>query len=281
MTCFVCNSKEYTVITTAHVTMHKCNNCNAMWQHPLQNMEAYKDIYSEAYYRDIWGYSEETDNMVARSKKVMSKKFIRLLKKYKKKGKVLDVGCGLGYLLSFLQKDYDIYGVEISPFARKVALKRIGNGRIFSSLNEVAGKKFDAILFYDSFEHIPDQDKLFKDIDRLLVDNGKLFVVMPDSSSLTSKLMGKHWIEYKKDHVVFYSKKAFCKQLEKKGFVVDEIYSNWKTVTLYYLISYLSVFRLPVISTVLQIVEKILPSFALNIPMSFPIGQMTVVFSRR
>lgn len=284
MQCFVCHASSFSSIHAKEVSMFRCSSCGAMWQPSLKDSKAYLSLYSEAYYTEIWGYSSTTDALVGKSKYATSKKMIALLHQYCKGGTVLDVGCGLGYLLSFLQQDsyaYDAYGVELSSFGRDISEKRVGKGRIFSSLDEVKKKQlpFDAILFFDSMEHIPDQEQLFQDVRQLLKPTGVVLVIMPDSSSWTSRLMGKHWIEYKKDHVLFYSKKALRLQLEQKGFRLLFVSSTWKTVTLYYLIHYLSVFRIPIISSVLVSLEKFLPHWVLNILLSFPIGQMIAVFS--
>ncbi len=284
--CFVCQHRAFNTIIAKEATMRQCTNCGSLWQLNLKHETAYQDLYDEDYYRKIWGYSKETDHLVARSKWHVSQKFMRLLHQYKKGGTVLEVGCGLGYLLSLLQKDsfcYDIYGVEISSFAKKISEERVGAGKIFSSLHDIKKKNlhFDALLFFDSLEHIPDQDALFADIDLLLNDNGVVLVIMPDSGSWISRIMGKYWIEYKQDHVLFYNKKSFALQLEQKRYQLLLCRSTWKTVTVYYLISYLSVFRIPFLSFFFDRVGKILPSFILNIPISLPIGQMVAVFVRK
>lgn len=283
--CFVCGNLASAMIFSKESTMFCCCSCGAQWQDP-SSLVSSETLYSEDYYKNIWGYSPEKDALVGSSKYATSKKMIRLLHQYCKGGTVLDVGCGLGYLLSFLQQDsfaYDAYGVELSSFGKDISEKRVGKGRIFSSLDEVKKKKiqFDSILFFDSMEHIPDQNQLFQDIVQLLKPHGIVLVIMPDSSSWINWVMGKHWIEYKKDHVLFYSKKALRFQLEQKGFRLLFLSSTWKTVTLYYLIHYLSVFRIPVVSSFLSFLEKILPEPLLNIPLSLPIGQMIAVFERR
>jgi 2-polyprenyl-3-methyl-5-hydroxy-6-metoxy-1,4-benzoquinol methylase len=291
--CFVCSgNKQNLCKINKNLIMHQCLACGAMWQVPLLEAEDYKDIYDESYYRDIWGYSEKTDSFVARSKFVMSKPFIELIGRFKKSGRVLDVGAGLGYALSIMQCDeygYDVYGVELSSFAREVCEKRIGKGKMFASLEEVKEqqkestkeKKFDVIAMFDSMEHIPDQEQLFKDIDALLAEKGIVFVMMPDCSSWTRKVMWKKWIEFKKDHVLFYSKDAFRTQLEKQGYVIEHFSTPWKRVTIYYLISYLSVFRIPFVSSFLEAIRGILPQFVLDLPVAFPLGHMAVVFRKR
>lgn len=285
--CFVCYSLTSERIIAKESTMFVCTTCGAQWQ-DSSSLVSPETLYSENYYKKIWGYSSETDALVGRSKHATSQKMIAFLHQYCKGGTVLDVGCGLGYLLSFLQQDsfaYDAYGVELSSFGKDISEKRIGKGKIFSSLADVkehAKKKnlhFDAILFFDSMEHIPHQQRLFQDIHQLLKPNGVALAIMPDPSSWISQVMGRHWIEYKKDHVLFYSKKALQLQLEQKEFQLLFLSSTWKTVTLYYLIHYLSVFRIPVVSSVLVSLERYLPFWMLNLSLSLPIGQMIAVFS--
>ncbi len=267
MKCFVCQSEDNRLVHAQAAAMLHCRNCGAEWQERPEQF-----TYTEEYYTKIWGYSEEADAFVAKSKFVMSKQIISIIKKYNPKT-ILDVGCGLGYLLSFL-KDYDAEGVEISTFAQAIAEKRTGK-KIYASLKETK-KKYDALIFYDSFEHIGDQEQLMKDIHQLLSSEGKVIVIMPDASSITAKLMGIYWIEYKKDHILFYSKKAIKMQLQNHGFKHLLIQSVWKTVTLYYLLSYISFFH----AGFLKKVRALLPSPILNIPISLPIGQMLVVFEK-
>lgn len=283
--CFVCNQSPTKTIC-AETTMYSCSKCGAQWQWPLKQEKEYEDLYTEKYYKEIWGYSKGTDMQVGRSKKATTKSFIKLLHTYKRGGSVLDIGCGLGYLLLFLQQDnygYDVYGVELSKFAQEISEERIGKGKIFTNVKQIKKKKmqFDVILLFDSMEHIPDQDKLLTDIEMLLAPDGNVFVIMPAADSLAAKIMGKYWIEYKKDHVLFYTKRALKQQLEKHHFRIKYIRSCWKTVTLAYLASYLSVFRIPIVSTFLGAIIKIMPEAIQNIPLSFPIGQIMVVFERK
>jgi SAM-dependent methyltransferase len=257
-----------------------------MWQKKTLQKKEDASLYNADYYKKIWGWSKETDHLVGQSKWYVSKKFIRLLHHYKKGGTVLEIGCGLGYFLSFLQKDafcYDVYGIEVSPFAQQISEQRIGNGRIFSSFAGIKKKdiSFDSIVFFDSLEHIADQENLFSDIDTMLSHDGIVLVIMPDCGSLIARFSGKHWLEYKEDHVLFYTKKSFALQLQQKGFRLLLCQSTWKTVTLYYLISYFSVFRIPLVSSCFAFIGKLLPSFILNIPISLPIGQMVAVFERK
>ncbi len=284
--CFVCKNTSSVLKNTKPIPMYRCNTCGSMWQQKSLAKKMDAELYSADYYKRIWGYSKETDHLVAQSKYYVSKKFIKMLHQYKKGGTVLEVGCGLGYLLALLQQDsfcYDVYGIEVSSFAQQVSEERIGKRKVFSSFDEVKRKniRFDSIIFFDSLEHIPDQELLFKNIDAVLAQDGIVLVIMPDASSWIARIFGRNWLEYKEDHVLFYTKKSFAQQLEQKGYRLLLCRSTWKTVTFYYFISYLSVFRIPVVSSCFEFLEKLLPEFILNIPISLPIGQMVAVFERK
>ncbi len=284
--CFVCGDSHPSLKNTKPIPMSRCKICGSMCQQKMPHQKTDDERYSADHYQKIWGYSKETDSLVAKSKWFVSQKFITLLHQYKKGGSVLEVGCGLGYFLSFLQKDsfcYDVYGVEVSSFAQQISEERIGKARIFSSFAAIKKKKmrFDCLVFFDSMEHITDQEQLFMDIDALLKDDGIVLVIMPNASSWVALLFGKNWLEYKEDHVLFYTKKSFALQVEQKGFRLLLCHSTWKTVTLYYFISYLSVFRIPFVSSFFEALGRILPELILNIPISLPIGQMVAVFGRK
>lgn len=284
--CFVCGDSYSSLKNTTPIPMYHCNTCGSMWQQKMPHQKTDDELYSADYYKKIWGYSKETDHLVAKSKWLVSQKFITLLHQYKKGGSVLEIGCGLGYFLSFLQKDsfcYDVHGLEISSFAQQISEDRVGKGRIFSSFQDIKKKNmlFDCLVFFDSMEHIADQNQLFEDIRIVLHEDGIVLVIMPDASSFVARLFGRHWLEYKEDHVLFYTKKSFAQQLDQKGYKLLLCRSTWKTVTLYYLISYLSVFRISLVSSCFEFLKKLLPEFFLNIPLSLPIGQMVAVFERK
>ena len=83
-----------------------------------------------------------------------------------KPGKILDVGCGLGYLLSGVEDTWNKFGVEISKFASQSASKY---GKIFTGeLEDFKEKKFDFITAIHVIEHHPKPEKLIKKIYRLI-----------------------------------------------------------------------------------------------------------------
>ena len=96
-------------------------------------------------------------------------------------GKILDIGCGPGWLLSYLNNNWEKYGVEISKFASKNASKF---GKVFNGpLEEFSGENFDIIVMNHVIEHIKDPLLAIKNVKTMLKEDGTLIIGTPDFDS--------------------------------------------------------------------------------------------------
>jgi SAM-dependent methyltransferase len=90
--------------------------------------------------------------------------------------KVLDFGCGGGYMLStftYIKK----YGVEINSNAKKIAQK---NGlKIFSKSKQLPSNFFDLVISNNALEHTDNPLFELKELNRSLKKNGKICVIVP------------------------------------------------------------------------------------------------------
>ena len=109
--------------------------------------------------------------------------------------KVLDAGCGSGFMLSELSDCYkNGFGVDMSPEA-------IEFGRQFSKAELKVGdaeklnfndKEFDCIISTDAFEHIPDDVAAIKEAFRVLKNNGTIIIYTPSEDGLLSQT---NWVD--------------------------------------------------------------------------------------
>jgi len=96
--------------------------------------------------------------------------------------KILDYGCGSGFLAGQLQaKGYDVSGVDVSKEAINFGLSRgIKNlSYVGGTLTNYEGSSFDLILAMDVIEHIKEDDLAIKELKRLLKPSGQLVVTVP------------------------------------------------------------------------------------------------------
>ena len=109
----------------------------------------------------------------------------RLLNKEKTR-KILDAGCGSGFMLSRLENYYDIgFGIDMSPEAiefgkqfTKAELK-VGNAEKL----DFQDSEFNCIISTDAFEHIPDDKAAMEEAYRVLKHGGLLITLVPDWQS--------------------------------------------------------------------------------------------------
>ena len=107
---------------------------------------------------------------------------INLLKPLKGK-KILDMGCGEGVFVKELKaRGHDIQGLDFNYESELVRRGSILNA-------PYPEKSFDIILCLDVIEHLNpgDQPQAFKEIHRLLKDNGQFYCSLPNFAHLASR----------------------------------------------------------------------------------------------
>jgi SAM-dependent methyltransferase len=93
----------------------------------------------------------------------------------KPKDKVLDFGCGGGYMLSTFN-NIEKFGVEINDAATKVAMQNL---KVFKSSKNLPDNFFDIIISNHALEHCDNPFIELKELHRSLKKNGLICIVVP------------------------------------------------------------------------------------------------------
>ncbi len=108
----------------------------------------------------------------------------------KNKKRILDVGCGNGYLLQKLRefdRNLELYGVDFSPKLVENARKRLLNGAIIkqnSAYNiPYSDKFFDIVVMTEVIEHLREPSRGLKEAYRVLKDDGYFIVTFPNATA--------------------------------------------------------------------------------------------------
>lgn len=136
--------------------------------------------------------------------------------------KILDVGCGTGETLTYLQKTYlnaDLYGLDTSNdsvlFSKRRGHKNIEKA---NAQDIPHGKNtFDCILFLDVLEHIKDDTKTLIEAKRVLKPGGIIIVTSPALNFL--------WSDHDKNqgHFRRYNKKDFKRLSQETNLYIERI----------------------------------------------------------
>ena len=143
--------------------------------------------------------------------------------------KLLDVGCGTGYLFELLlaQREAEYHGLDLSPEMLKMAGAKFNNRVAFvegaADRLPYADNSFDVVTCIQSFHHYPDPDKAMQEAFRVLKPGG-LYIL---SDTGVGGIGG--WID---NHILFPLMKSgdhhtenrhgIARRMEKNGFTVEE-----------------------------------------------------------
>ena len=147
---------------------------------------------------------------------------LRHLKLTRKK-RIVDVGCGTGFLLYYLREAgfENLLGVE-PHIADDI---RYSNGLVIKKamLNELDEEQ-DVIMFHHSFEHMPNPIETLSLVCRLMSRGGTCMIRIPLVSSEAWKKYGTNWIQLDAPrHFFLYSIESLKILAEKTKFKIKEI----------------------------------------------------------
>jgi len=144
----------------------------------------------------------------------LQRKFKMIQKLVGRKGKILDIGCGTGDLLSVFENEgWDITGVEPSSRARKLALKKVtAKDRVVAEITDLKKEDlhaFDVITMWHVLEHVPNLMEYVEILKSLLTPDGFLIIAVPNYKSHDAKHYKEYWAAYDVPrHLWHFSKRS-------------------------------------------------------------------------
>ena len=183
---------------------------------------------SQNYEQDYWGIIKDPDGNV-RDRLQEREKFLKNIKteidyiNNLKPSKILDAGCGLGFLLSGISDKHEKYGLEVSEFAVKYAEKfaKIKVGKLEDS--DYEKDSFDVVISHHVIEHTENPEKFLLKIKEILKPDGKLIIATPDFDCVCARLFKENYrMLHDKTHVSLFSFKGLKKMLEEFDFEIEQ-----------------------------------------------------------
>ena len=156
---------------------------------------------------------------------------IKLLGKPQNK-KILDVGCGTGYLGREIKKlgENKVIGIDISAKAIEEAKKVLDEVFILNIEKDelpFTVSTFDIVILTDVLEHLYNPEAVLLKLRKYLKKNGFLIITVPNFSFIRTRfkvLFGNFEYQDKglleRGHIRFFTKKTLLKLLEKTEFKI-------------------------------------------------------------
>jgi 2-polyprenyl-3-methyl-5-hydroxy-6-metoxy-1,4-benzoquinol methylase len=273
MICPLCESPENSPIriltqekgkSRKSAILLKCRKCGLLFAEDCASDRS--RLYDESYW--VWDVeSGEAEKMIGETKKTAFAGQLGSLKKHinPEGKKILDVGTGFGYLLEVANElGFDCHGIDISGKAVEMSSRKfsgkIVKGNLISA--DYPNGYFDVVSMVDVLEHIADPRETIAEAQRILKPGGLLFIISPNSSSITRLLSGKNWFQYKYEHILFFNKKSLKFLLEKYSFELLEFKLNRKRFNLAYYEAYFRKYSFFGLEMILSLFFPLLPNFA-------------------
>lgn len=200
MRCTICESPNVNLICRDHpgyseeirFDVFECLDCSSQFVRvEAEQKKVYEQIYSESnagWYNRYYRYAKEVKSKddPLRFLSSMESAYFPTYRYLKGKAglKVLEVGCGYGYLsYSMKSKGFDVTAIDISEKAVGFARENFGDyfrNVSISDLDGAVSEKFDLIIATEVIEHLVDPSLFLKECLRLLKTGGSILITTPN-----------------------------------------------------------------------------------------------------
>jgi 2-polyprenyl-3-methyl-5-hydroxy-6-metoxy-1,4-benzoquinol methylase len=215
------STKDYSV-SGENFNVKKCKICTLKFTSPIPSeTEIIKYYNSENYISHSDTKKGFVNSLYHFVRKITLKNKLALVNRTRKKGYLLDIGCGTGYFLKTCKKNgWRIAGTEPDQRAREQAEKLTGQ-EIYSNIFQIEElKKFDVITLWHVLEHIHRLNESMIKIKTLLKDDGVVFIAVPNADSGDAKIYNSEWAAYDVPRHLYHfnieSMSMFCQRHEMK-----------------------------------------------------------------
>lgn len=235
--CNLCSSKEskpYAKVSVGgkELNLVKCKICGLIYLNPRLNQKDLHALYNETYFETYYPHQNQEQ---LKERMQQADTLIKKINHYcPDKGRILDIGSGLGCCLK-VARDYswEVFGVELSPYAVKFAKEKFGL-EVFNGIIEeakFADNFFDVVIMTHTLEHLPNPLASLKEVYRILKPGGALQLVVPNASSFNNWLSKEKEAHALDVHLYYFSPKTLKKIILKVGFKINRIDTSQPVIT--------------------------------------------------
>lgn len=202
------------------------------------------ESFGPEYFSEVYGHqSLSWHQMGWWSVRFYAKIADRLLRRMQR-DRYLEIGCGYGYIIEWLDAKYRCTGVDISEHAIEQARTKAPNAQLLAAAmggelpSELADQRFDLILARYVFEHLPEPGPVVQQCAELLSDGGMLLFSVPNTESPGHRIKGDDWFGYGDEtHVSLLSPHEWIHMTKQAGLTIESQFSDgmwdipyWKSI---------------------------------------------------
>ena len=236
------HAKDHLVSSREFLIM-RCNACGMGWTaDPPPEEEAGNFYVSEEYISHTDRKQSISDYIYHLARSFMLGRKQRLVASAvgKETGSLVDIGSGTGYFAAYMKKrGWQVTGIEISDNARKYSVARFGIRAVTpAEIKGMPPDSADCITLWHVLEHLYEPDLWMDEVNRILRDDGRCIIALPNFASSDSARFGNRWAALDVPrHLWHFTPAAFVNFADRHGLACEKI--SVLPLDLFY-ISYLS-----------------------------------------
>ncbi len=196
--------------------LQRCTFCALVMTEPRLTGTELAPHYEQSY----WGRTRADDLAWVRRDQRHRTAFLR---RFRRRGRILDVGCGLGLFLHALDPArWDRYGLELMPVPYQQAVRLLGPTRVLQRELTAASfphAHFDVVTFWDVLEHLPNPRQALEETFRILRAGGLLLISLPNWASYQARRFQQDWYALSLPHHLYhFTPQTLTRLLSATGF---------------------------------------------------------------
>ncbi|MFZ1291951.1 MAG: class I SAM-dependent methyltransferase [Melioribacteraceae bacterium] len=185
-------------------------------------MSDYVIIENDRLY-NIWNANKNTK--LYKNEMLRNHNLFNIIKKQTYVEKIIDIGCGTGYLDYLMAKDRkQITGVDLSKSSLslfKEVADKFGIKQIHENLFNIELKNFDLVISQEVLEHLENYESAISKMSEFIKENGFGLFCVPYNENLNAKMINDPTTGeriHKVGHLHSFTKEKLEMSIEKSGF---------------------------------------------------------------
>lgn len=157
--------------------------------------------------------------------------YAHLVRRYRKSGRVLEIGCGLGHTLAHLEKQFETHGIDTSTYAvekaRQVAPRSQLRQLSAEEIDQFGTAAFDVVIALHVVEHLPKPEDVLARCASVLRPGGLLLMATPNTKSPFVKRKGDRWYGFTDEtHISLHDPETWYGMLREAGFRIIKAFGD-------------------------------------------------------
>ncbi len=226
-------ARDYHYGNPGEYTQAHCTRCTLAFLDPMYDEAELANFYPKNYYaftdRFAVGSSPRTFKALV-WRWLGLREHVTKDPRFARPGRMLDIGCGSGWFISQMRDHgWQVKGVEPNAAAAEYG-SRVKGLDIFAGSLLAAGfpaSSFDYVRLNHSLEHMVNPNEILDEIHRILANDGKLMIGVPNRDGLNARVFGRYWCHLALPvHTFSYSVKTLSQMVRKHRFEVENVVYN-------------------------------------------------------